>query len=349
MTTSELAARPLPSIQTPPPSSELQAEPQPTLPAQSPTKPTSGDRPGPAKPFLLARLEKGDPVPPPTELPHRLTFNRCYKLMSRRGFEADLVSMASERLKNMKAVLAPPRAVGQHLALEFGLGPEADLDPIVDQFWDGIINGGPLTALQAVNVRPLDKLLTASVWKTLESLTLVVPGDFPFDGTLAAANPAGQLFLNLTHFYFGASKVAASLGDDLLKFLGNCPRLTDATFNYGDPDRIIKFTTNELLPLYNLRHFTHESPVETVPTGLLNQLALPPECACKLWVTDASGSRQFAEPWMWSEPVAQFVVTSRKKRKSCWTLFCDRIGGDSHSLCHCCASLDCPACDCSGC
>lgn len=163
-------------------------------------------------------------------------------------------------------------------------GRGAERDPTVSGLLKRI-NGSTLTELQAVNIRPLDRILNEPVRANLSRLDLAAIGTLHvFGGLLAAANPDDPLFpkLKQLRFVIVTVEVLRSLGDDLLKLLRNCPWLETAFFEYGDPEQVIKFTTNDLVSLPHLVEFTHESPNRTVPIGLRERLSLPKSTTVKL-------------------------------------------------------------------
>ena len=289
MATEEPAPHTLPSIQLTPPSPEPEAGFQPTLTQELPTESTSGHRPKVFERFVLARHE-GEPYtlgPLSTVFwPHQLTFNEKYTLVSRKGLEVDLVSVASEQLKNIDHSSTSPQAEDEQPMSELEIEPEGDQYPDFSKFWKGVTSD-PLTKLLVVDVRPLDNLLTRAAWKTLEKLDLVAPGRLPFDWSM---NVDRDLFPNLKYFGFAVSRSSArvepGLGDDLLMFLDNCPALETAFFRYGGP---IEFKTDKTVYLPNLRMFIHESPVETRPTGLLNRLSTNPWCTIRFFTSVRSG------------------------------------------------------------
>ena len=112
----------------------------------------------------------------------------------------------------------------------------------------------------------------------------------------------------LTSFKFesSGSDIAVSLGEYLLQFLGNCPRLEVLFLNYYDPKQVIKFKTSprtKRIHLDSLRSFTHESYVRDevtpvpVPVDLFNQLIL--KATCNITFTIKNPPR---DPWDCSFP-----------------------------------------------
>ena len=185
--------------------------------------------------------------------PHQLTLNKRLTLVSREASGPDVVSVDREALE--------------------------------------IIGGGPLTSLRAVNISFLNELLVQP-FPNLNELYIVAPGVFPSVRSFAATNPATPLYPNLIIFRFelSSSKFSRNLGDNLLEFLRNCPRLEVAFFGYdvNNPESAIEFTTKKTpaVSMPCLLSVTHESPVSPMPVGLFNRLCLPPTCNVTLTIND---------------------------------------------------------------
>ena len=158
---------------------------------------------------------------------------------------------------------------------------------------------GALKVLEAEHVPFLGVLLNQT-FQSLNTLDVVTPGGFPpVESSEATANPAHPLFPSLTNFCFkavGPRAVALNLGDNLLKFLRNSPRLQVAFFGYGDRENGINITTSPAVSLPDLRLFTHESPFDTIPIGLFKKLTLKPTCDIAFTVKNVH-PKHIDEPW----------------------------------------------------
>ena len=150
--------------------------------------------------------------------------------------------------------------------------------------------------------RSLWDLLTDDCPENLEELCVRFGGDFPCDLSIPR-NPGSTSHLTSFEFISLKADVAVSLGQHLLEFLRNCPKLEVLFLSYCDPTQAIRFKTGlkpaELIHLDYLHSFTHESYSDTVPTDLFNRLCLKLTCNITFTIRCRPGyswDRSFSPP-----------------------------------------------------
>ena len=156
----------------------------------------------------------------------------------------------------------------------------------------------PLTTLKAVNFLFLGELLAQSL-PDLRELDVSTPGPFP---SVGSSNEFHYPNLIKFHLKVVGYDVSPTLGEDLLGFLYNCPRLEYASFCC--PNGIIDLKTkSKEVSLNHLRSLTYESHVSPMPVDLFNQLHLPPTCDVTFTTNDVPHGRSLFRKFSdWSLP-----------------------------------------------
>ena len=146
-----------------------------------------------------------------------------------------------------------------------------------------------LTALRATDGRSLDQILSQPL-QILRSLAII--SDHKSPSAIAwSNNPLSPPFYapNLRKFHFEQRYHSpggiSSLEDGLLVLLRSYPLLEVISFCYKD-ERKTHETFTMTVPLPYLCSFTHQSPDDTISTGLFNRLSLPRTCHVAFTVTD---------------------------------------------------------------
>lgn len=157
-----------------------------------------------------------------------------------------------------------------------------------------------LISLRAVDTLFLSGFL-AKAPPNLRNLDLVMFNWSLFVGSLTATSIDHPLFpylTNLSLMLIRPPRNSPRMGDNLLHFLRNSPRLESVFFNYGDHTDI-EFTTDEesteAVPLHHLCSFTHETPCDSIHIGLFNRLSLPRTCNVVFTITDSPVNKRWGD------------------------------------------------------